>query len=73
MSLLLWVIAALVVLALAARILRPSPDPSADPGDIDRDELEEAEREVRDLGTFTTPEEAEEQMPDWGPGAGGTR
>jgi len=43
---------------------RQSPSPIEDP-----DELEEAEAEVRDLDAFTTPEEAQEDLPDWGPGA----
>lgn len=36
--------------------------------DIDREILEEAEDEVRDLDTFTSPEEADDDLPDWGPG-----
>jgi len=36
----------------------------------DEDELRAAEEEVRDLDAFATPEDAEEQLPDWGPGAG---
>lgn len=31
--------------------------------------LREAEEEVRDLGAFSTPEDAEDDLPDWGPGA----
>jgi hypothetical protein len=37
--------------------------------DIDEDELSEAEEELRDLDITTTPEEASEEIPDWGPGA----
>jgi hypothetical protein len=36
----------------------------------DEDELRAAEEEVRDLDAFATPEDAEEQLPDWGPGTG---
>lgn len=36
---------------------------------IDYDELEAAEDEVRELDAFTDPEEADDQLPDWGPGA----
>lgn len=36
---------------------------------IDRDALEQAEEEVRGLGTFTTPDDAADELPDWGPGA----
>ncbi len=28
-----------------------------------------AEQEVRDLNAFTTPEDADDELPDWGPGA----
>lgn len=28
-----------------------------------------AEQEVRDLGALTTPEDADDELPDWGPGA----
>jgi len=47
----------------AGRLNRSDPDE-----DIDRDLLDEAEEEVRDLGTFTTPDEADDELPDWGPG-----
>lgn len=50
----------------ARRGARPRPDRSAQ---IDRDVLEQAEEEVRGLGTFTTPDDAEDDLPDWGPGA----
>ncbi len=39
---------------------------------IDREELEEAEREVRDLGTHQRPDEGF-LGDDWGPGAGQPR
>jgi len=47
----------------AGRLHRSDPS-----DDIDRDLLDEAEEEVRDLGTFITPEEADDELPDWGPG-----
>jgi hypothetical protein len=47
----------------AGRLNRSDPDE-----DIDRELLDEAEEEVRDLGTFTTPDEADDELPDWGPG-----
>jgi hypothetical protein len=47
----------------AGRLSRSDPDE-----DIDRELLDEAEEEVRDLGTFTTPDEADDELPDWGPG-----
>ena len=35
---------------------------------VDREILEEAEDEVRDLDAFTSPEDADDDLPDWGPG-----
>ncbi len=35
---------------------------------IDEDELLEAEEELRHLDVTVTPEEAAEELPDWGPG-----
>ncbi|MFQ6046229.1 MAG: hypothetical protein ACE5PT_07710 [Gemmatimonadales bacterium] len=32
-------------------------------------ETREAEDEVQELDAFATPDEAEEELPDWGPGA----
>lgn len=32
-------------------------------------ETEAAEDELRDVDAFRSPEEAEEELPDWGPGA----
>ncbi|HEX9692912.1 MAG TPA: hypothetical protein VGA22_12525 [Gemmatimonadales bacterium] len=43
--------------------------PLAGPTEIDRDILDKAEREVRDVDAFATPDEAAEEVPDWGPGA----
>lgn len=37
-------------------------------GEVDRDVLSDAEEEVRGLGSFVTPEDAIEELPDWGPG-----
>jgi hypothetical protein len=37
--------------------------------DEDSDDLEKAEREVRDLDVMAKPEDAERLLPDWGPGA----
>ena len=42
---------------------------AVDPDDFDRDELERAEREVRDLDPSVSPDDADDQLPDWGPGA----
>ena len=60
------------LLALAAAVAwfagRPTRH-TADHDDIDRDELERAEREVRDLDASVGPDEADDELPDWGPGA----
>jgi hypothetical protein len=37
----------------------------------DEAELLAAEDEVRDLDAMATPEDADDQLPDWGPGASG--
>ncbi len=39
------------------------------PGRAVDPDLEDAEEEVRDLDAFLTPDEAEDELPDWGPGA----
>ena len=59
----------LAVLAWLVRRARRSEHPRGTlTEDIDCDVLEQAEEEVRDLGAFTTPDEAENDLPDWGPG-----
>lgn len=40
-----------------------------DSSDVDYDELEEAERELEELSYDTTPDDAEDELKDWGPGA----
>lgn len=37
--------------------------------DGEGEELEAAEQEVRDLGAFKSPDDADDELPDWGPGA----
>lgn len=66
--------AAIVALILWLRRDRSYPGPrlhSEDEG-IDREELEQAEREVRDLGAHQQPEDGF-LGDDWGPGAGRPR
>jgi hypothetical protein len=46
---------------------RRPPDPDA----RDRDVLEQAETEVRDLNAQARPEDADDALSDWGPGAPG--
>jgi len=51
-------------------IRRPPGRASARPADdIDHEVLNQAEAEVRDLDASTTPDEAADHLPDWGPGA----
>lgn len=59
----------LVAVALAVWVIRGlvRPGRRAEPGEVDLDELEAAEREVRDLGSTVRPED-EAPGADWGPG-----
>jgi hypothetical protein len=69
MTTLFLALLALAVLGWLVQRARRTPGPRTDPSEqIDRDVLEQAEEEVRGLGTFTTPETAEDELPDWGPG-----
>jgi hypothetical protein len=67
-------IASSVILALILWLRRDRSyrGPRLHGDEIDREELEQAEREVRDLGSHHRPEEG---LPgdDWGPGAGRPR
>jgi len=65
--LILLVAAALVW--LVGRPRRAVGDETGLETDVDREILEAAEEEVRDLDAFTSPEEAKDDLPDWGPGA----
>jgi hypothetical protein len=64
-------VAALVALVLWLLRDRSYPGPrlQSEGDDIDREELEQAEREVRELETHRKPEEGF-LGDDWGPGAG---
>lgn len=70
-----WSLSILLVLILSLLVwlLRgsgsPEPPEPAGEDDADRALLGEAEEEVRDVDAFTTPDDAEEELPDWGPGA----
>ncbi|HSE45279.1 MAG TPA: hypothetical protein VLA89_08105 [Gemmatimonadales bacterium] len=64
----------LAIVVFLAWLIRPGRR-SRDPSDLekpDHDELEAAEREVRDLGVQQRPEDGFEGD-DWGPGAGNPR
>ena len=59
--------------ALLAWMLRTPRDPGASQhpemnDDIDYQQLREAEEEVQDLDAFTSPDDADEELRDWGPG-----
>ena len=68
-TLFLLLLLAGVALLMTRRVLRARPARPAHDDDVDRDVLEAAEEEVRDLGAFTAPEDADDELPDWGPGA----
>jgi hypothetical protein len=61
--------ALLLVAGIAVWLIRRSTRSPVGHDAIDREELEEAEREVRDLDAGVTPDEADDHLPDWGPGA----
>ena len=65
--LLLLVLALSVLLVVPRRFDRP-PLQDLDPS-IDADELRDAEDELDQLSSDVTPEEADDHLPDWGPGA----
>lgn len=71
---LLIALAAIIALVLWLRRDRSYPGPRLETGDdgIDREELEAAEREVRDLESSQRPEDGF-LGDDWGPGAGRPR
>ena len=74
MSLVGAVLTGLLLLGVGVWLTRRSgAPPPASPDDIDRDELDAAEREVRDLDVLASPEEADDALPDWGPGVGHRR
>jgi hypothetical protein len=60
-------VAAVLVWLLGRRNASVESD-EFDEDDVDREILEEAEDEVRDLDAFTSPEDADDDLPDWGPG-----
>jgi hypothetical protein len=43
---------------------RSAPNPDT----RDQDVLDQAEAEVRDLGAMASPDDADDALPDWGPG-----
>jgi len=68
-------LAGVLIVALALWLLRDRRYPGPrlhDADEIDREELEEAERDVRELEAGRTPDE-ERLGDDWGPGTGRPR
>lgn len=63
---------AITLLALAGAVvwmLRKPRHGQADTAGRDAAALREAEEEVRDLDVSTSPEDADDELTDWGPGA----
>jgi hypothetical protein len=64
-----------ILLALAAVLVwifaggRGSPRRRHRSPDVDDEELAEAEEDLRQLDAGVTPDEADEELDDWGPGA----
>ena len=74
-SLALVVLLAALVAGLAWFLTGGRLPRRAKPGDVvgdpdtDHEVLSEAEEEVRGVDAFASPDDAEEDLPDWGPGA----
>ena len=64
--LLLLVIAFIAFVAIPPRANSSAVEPT---DDIDLDELTKAENEIEELDVMTSPEDAADKIPDWGPGA----
>lgn len=66
----MWWLFGLLTAAAALAWLRRRPHTrDADPDARDPDVLAAAEREVRDLPSLRTPDDADDDLTDWGPGA----
>ena len=61
--------ALLLIAAVGAWLLRPPTHRQSDNPIEDRHELDAAEEEIRELDASATPEDARDELPDWGPGA----
>jgi hypothetical protein len=64
----LWLGMTLLALVGGLLVLLRRPSRPREPDDRDQNMLDEAEREVRDLGATATPEDADDELQDWGPG-----
>ena len=67
----LLVVFLIVVLILAVLLVIPrAPSATSQSSAVeDEEELSRAEEDLADLDAMITPEEATEELPDWGPGA----
>ena len=63
-ALIILLVAGVVAWLLRPRVRRTDPE-----GVFDPEALDDAEAEVRGLDAFTTPDDAQDELPDWGPGA----
>jgi hypothetical protein len=70
----LLVILLLLILALSVLLVVPRKESgrrrsvAGNTEDIDEDVLAQAEAELEDVRSTATPEEADDELPDWGPG-----
>jgi hypothetical protein len=70
----LLVILLVLILALSLLLVIPRKSPvtrspaESDSDDVDYDLLDEAEEELGGLDASVTPEQADDELPDWGPG-----
>ena len=69
MGLLVVFLSIILVLAVLLVIPRKPAAPSQSRTVEDAEELSRAEQELADLNAMATPEDAAEELPDWGPGA----
>jgi flagellar biosynthesis/type III secretory pathway M-ring protein FliF/YscJ len=68
MTLLVVFLIVVLILAVLLVIPRRSSATSQSSAVEDEEELTRAEEDVADLNAMITPEEATEELPDWGPG-----
>jgi len=59
----------IVVLVVALKWLFEGSRSTTEEPEIDYDELAQAEEEVRNLDGSVTPDDADDHLTDWGPGA----
>jgi hypothetical protein len=68
-SVIIIALSALLVWILRVPSTQVNIPPETDESDIDYDALGAAESEVQDLDAFASPDDADEDLHDWGPGA----